>query len=50
MIAKVFKILLTILSPLLVVIGIIMISFIIQFVYLGTKGYKMKGKIPQVRG
>lgn len=49
MIAKVIKILLTILSPLLVVIGIIMISFIIQFVYLGTKGYKMKGKIPQVK-
>ena len=46
---QVLKFILFLFSPILVIITIVFISFIIQFIYLGTKGYKMKGKIPVIK-
>lgn len=43
------KILLIILSPFIVLISGIIISFFCQFIYLRTKGYKLKGIVPKVK-
>lgn len=44
-----WNLLLTILSPFIFVIIGIILSFIVQFIYLGTKGNKIQGKIPQAK-
>lgn len=43
------KIVLIILSPAILFISAIAISFIAQFIYLKKKGYRLKGKIPKVK-
>lgn len=43
------KIIFIIFSPLLLIISIMIISFIFQFIFLGIKGYKIKGKIPAIK-
>lgn len=49
MLKSFFKLVLTVLSPALVLIAGMIISFFIQFIYLRTKGYKLKGSIPKVK-
>lgn len=49
MLSSFFKIVLIIFSPVILIIAGIIISFFIQFFYLRTKGYKLKGSIPKVR-
>lgn len=43
------KIILIILSPVILLISGMVISFLIQFIYLKKKGYKLQGKIPKVQ-
>ena len=42
------KFVLIILSPVILLIAGMVISFFIQFIYLRTKGYRLKGAIPKV--
>ena len=43
------KLILIIFSPAIILIAGMIISFIIQFIYLRTKGYRLKGTIPKVK-
>ena len=49
MLSALLKIVLVILSPAIIIIAGMIISFIIQFLYLRTKGYRLKGSIPKVK-
>lgn len=49
MLSSFFKIVLVILSPALILISGMVISFFIQFVYLRKKGYKLKGPLPKIK-
>lgn len=49
MLSGFLKIILVILSPAIILIAGMIISFIIQFLYLRTKGYRLKGAIPKVK-
>lgn len=40
---------LIILSPAIILLSGIAISFIVQYIYLRTKGYRVKGKVPKVK-
>ena len=49
MLKSFFKLILTVLSPVLILLAGMIISFFCQFIYLRTKGYKLKGSIPKVK-
>ena len=49
MLKSFFKLVITILSPVLILLAGVVISFFCQFLYLRTKGYKLKGSIPKVK-
>lgn len=46
---KVLEVIFWILSPVIGVILIMLLSFLINFVYLRIKGYRLKGKVPTVK-
>lgn len=49
MLLSIIKFIFWLISPLLLILAGVFISFIAQFIYLGRKGYKLKGKLPTVK-
>lgn len=49
MLKSFFKLVAIIISPAIAIVAGVIISFIVQFIYLRLKGYKLKGSIPKVK-